>query len=575
MTDGLNTSIGDIGVESILDDFNGIDLDINSLIEKFISPIERYRSLNFPNVFDKIDQSVPSSNDKQESRAHTFYRLLGLPTITSNGKVVSPGFNPSLSFDSSIKYSDINSNIPYPVKQAISRREYISKEMNSIFSQVNVNTSVYGLALSTPKGQRPLMSMDMSVNSLEGIDLQQKKIPERQLFIKTHYKKRNNSEILEFFDSVKHILRPFITDPVICANISPKSGSSSIMIAAPFLDNDDLEYESNKNLKRPGIEFILRLRLKQQSLGNTLSQLQLKTLFSSNGTTTNASDISDVLTGTSAITEQAMKEAGLLEVLIGTSAITEQAMKEAGLLEVYTINDLVKTYKGLIDLYVKNIQVIERTHQLITWIPLPNVGGPEKGSTISYNFIMPKKFIDSWELEQRILYLEMKAALAKNQAEIGDNLSFSDFTISEFYNVSSDFSDQLQSAKNEKSSLEAQASNALRTIEYISGEISGLGLIDIIAIYMALWSLDINVLLDLIDDDSAIRLSKIKDLKTKSVEDRVNKIGNSTSVIESYNTFEKRIANILEYGDRLYQLRLGSPIEQEGGDITRDSSDIF
>jgi hypothetical protein len=327
------------------------------------------------------------------------------------------------------------------------------------------------------------------------------------------------------------------------------------MIAAPFLDKDDLEYESNRYLKRPGLEFIIRLRLKQQSLGNTLSQLQLKTLFGGDGTVKNASEISDVL--------------------YDTSTLTDQAMKEAGLLEVYTINDLVKTYKGLIDLYVKNMKIIEHTHQMITWIPLPNIGGPEKGSEISYNFIMPKKFIDSWDLEQRIIYLEMKSALSKKQAEIGDDLSFSDFTISEFYNVSNDFSEQLESAKNEKSSLEAQASNALRTIEYISGEVGGLGLIDIIAIYMALWSLDISILLDLLDDDSAIRLSKIKELKTQSVDDRVGKIGKSSSAVASYKAFEKRVSNILEYGDRLYQLRLGSPNEQEGGDITRDSSDIF
>lgn len=554
MTDN-QTSIGEIGTESILDDFSGIDLDINSLVTKFISPIEKYRSVNSPNVFDKLDQNSPASNEKQESRAHTFYRLLGLPTVTSNGKVFSPGFNPSLSSESITKYSEINSNIPYIVKQIIARRESASREMFSIFSQVNVNTSVYGLALSAPKGQRQLMSMDINIDSLENADLQQKKIPERNSFITTYYKKRSDSEILETFDSVRHILRPLITDPVICANISPKSGSASVMIAAPFLNKEDLEYESNKYLKRPGIEFILRLRLKQQNLGNSLSQLQLKTLFGGNGTAKNASDISDVLTG--------------------TSAITDQAMKEGGLLEVYTINDLVKTYKGLIDLYVKNMKTIEYTHQMISWIPLPNIGGPEKGSEISYNFIMPKKFVDNWELEKRIIFLEMKAALAKSQAEVGDDLEFSDFTISEFYNVSNDFQDQLTSAKNEKTSLEAQASNALRTIEYISGEVCGLGLIDIIAIYTALWSLDISVLLDLIDDDSAIRLSKIKELQTQSVTNRVQKIGKSSTAVESYKAFEKRVANILEYGDRLYQLRIGSPIDQEGGDITRDSSDIF
>lgn len=240
------------------------------------------------------------------------------------------------------------------------------------------------------------------------------------------------------------------------------------------------------------------------------------------------------------------------------------------MLEVYTVDSLLKTYKGLINLYRQNIENIQKTHKSIIWIPTPNIGGPEKGSETSAAYIIPKKFLDTWEVEKKIRYLQAKSSIASAQVDIGNDLSFSDFTISEFYNVANAFDEELQNAKNERSQYEAQASNSLRAIEYISGEVSGLGLIDIIAIYMALWSIDINSLLGLIDDDSAFRLSKITDLKSQAVSDRVSNIGGNSS-LEAYKTFENRVIDILAYGDRIYKQMTGSPLEQEGGDIVRNT----
>jgi hypothetical protein len=555
-----NSYIGDAGTYNNLDDFASIDLDLQSLVSKFISPIESTRSMSSPNINDGFDQNPSSSESAQESRTHAFYRILGLPTITPDGKIYSPGFNPLNQSKNIKKYQDINSAIPIDVKKSIFEKESYSKERQVIFSKLSIDASILGLALATPRGQRPFMIFDRSVDSLTKKDLQQKAIPERAEFILRNYKKKiDGSELDTIINSknlstVTHILRPFITDPVISYNVSPKSGNATAMVAAPFLEKDDIEYEGGKYLKRPGIEFILRLRLKQQ---NIIEQIdKFNGVFNLNDINTEDLNLQEIA---GALSNTGLGEEDINQIMYGSS-----------MLEVYTVDSLLKTYKGLIHLYKQNIENIQKAHKSIIWIPAPNIGGPEKGSETSAAHIIPKKFLDTWEVEKKIRLLQAKSSIASNQVDIGNDLSFSDFTISEFYNVSNTFEEELQNVKNEIAQLEAQASNSLRTIEYITGEVSGLGLIDIIAIYMALWSIDINSLLGLIDDDAAIRLSKITDLKSQAVTDRVSNIGGNLA-LQAYKAFEDRVIDILAYGDGIYKQMTGSPLEQEGGDIVRNT----
>src|SRR5690606_6315643 len=249
----------------------------------------------------------------------------------------------------------------------------------------------------------------------------------------------------------------------------------------------------------------------------------------------------------------------------------------AGNVELYTLNDLVKTLKGVVHIYRKSIEKIAEISSQIMWVPLSNEGGPEFGTEVSTGFVIPKKFISSWTLEQRIRKLENKSSIARRQLEIGENedntpLTFGDFTISEFQNVSKIYDLQIQDEKNKRTQLEAEASNALRTVEIIAGEVSGLGLVDILAIYIALWSLDISVLLNLVDDTAIQRItqsSEWQSIRSKDLIDRSNSIGNAK---DAYEAFVNRIYSILSYADRLYDREQSSPNEQEGGDIPRDNS---
>jgi hypothetical protein len=560
------SSIGEIQEESALDAQDAVDIDIDVLINKFIKPIENYRSKSSPNVkmpFDSLSNDIVSANPNipQESRAHAFYRILGLPAIEPSGRFYNTGYTGknkiTLSTDDRALHNNINSKIPENVKNAISKRESSSRDRYGKFYTANSDSSIYSIALAVPNGTRLFMCMDKNIDALNNFDKQTVKIPERAKFIKTRYKKNDGSDIEQTYDSVEHILRPFITDPVISEKLKPSSGKSSVMVGVPFLNNKDLEHERGKYIKRPGIELILRLRLRQQNIiqNNNSTFQQSITTYEGVISINKKREIAAILSNTG------VNDVDIDRVLKGTSY-----------LELNILDDFVRSFKGIISAYMECLETVERISKQIVWTPLCDEGGPESGTTITTGFVKPVAFKDSWELERRITQLEAKNLFATNQVELGDGLSYGDFTIPFSQELSKTFNKQIQEEKNKRSNLEAEASSALSIIEYISGEVSGLGLIDIFAIYMAMWSVDITVLLNLIDDAAIQRLYEIKSLRTNEV---INRKNNTGEAVKYYKEFEERIMSILSYADKLYVRAQGSLTDSEGGDVSRDIGTFF
>ena len=557
----LEEPVEDQEAESAIDDYQSNDLDIDSLIKKFVQPIDKFRSYNAPIISGPLRQPELCENTiYQESRVHTFYRMLGLPTISPNGKFYNPGFIPRSLIDAreDRRRADVLASIPLAVKQFVQEREASARRRFNLFSRANAYSTLFTIAMAVPNGQRPLnMAGENDLTSLTQPAEQSFPIPERKQFIQKRYKNNDGSDINIFYDTVFHALAPFMVDPVIAANISPNSGDKAVWVGAPFLEKKNLEYQRGMYAKRPGLEFILRLRLRQQNVAEqfNLSIANVK-LESIKG---------DISVERQRDIAAALSDVGVSEVDI------DETLNGSGRVELYTLNDLVKSYKGLIHLWVENVEAIERIYRRIVWVPLSQEGGPERGTDVYTGFIIPKEQLDCWELSHKISQLESKSSLASKHLEINDTgdetMKYSDFAISEFQNLKDLFTSQLQEAQNERDQLEAEASNALRIIEFISGEVSGFGLLDILAIYMALWSLDVSVLLDLIDDPAAQRLNQISELRSGATTARARKQGNAK---EAYKKFANRVQTILSYGDKLYQSELGSPVEKEGGDIVRD-----
>lgn len=558
----MTSQIGDEGSEFILDDSQSIDVSIGSLIHKYILPIDSLRSHVSPIPTGMLKQSgLTSSQTPLESRAHAFYRIIGLPVIAPDGSFYSPGFNPLINVSEGKRRADIFNKIPIAIKQASADRESKARSKYSVFSKGNSEASLFSLALSVPEGQRSFYN-DIDLTSLTVIPAQAQSIPNRLSYINKNFLKSDGYEITSlpnYISVVSHYLAPFMVDPVIESNLDPTSGSGTVMIAAPFLDQGDIEYEKNKYLKRCGLEFILRLRLLQQNTSGSAS------------TTLNSVDTSTI----SSTTDNLRQIAAALSDTGVDNVDVKQVLRGAGQIELTTLNGLVKAFKAMIKLYVDSVNTISAISKSIMWIPLCNDGGPEKGTVVNTTYIRPRTVIDNWEVEKRIVQLQVKASLAKQQVDIGHSadckdLDYSNFAIPEFNNVSKTFSDELKNAEDERTSLETDASNALKIIEIISGEVSGLGLIDILAIYMALWSVDITVLLGLIDQPAAERLDNIQELSTLQTSVRVS--NPSATATNSYKVLVNRIQTILSYGDKLFQRELQCPTDNDGGDIPRNSS---
>jgi len=85
--------VGDHQPKDPLDDITSIELDINDLVARFITPIDMYRSHNSPSVVgDLIQPDLTPSQQPMESRCHAFYRMLGLPTIAPDGSFLALDF---------------------------------------------------------------------------------------------------------------------------------------------------------------------------------------------------------------------------------------------------------------------------------------------------------------------------------------------------------------------------------------------------------------------------------------------------------------------------------------------------
>jgi hypothetical protein len=189
----------------------------------------------------------------------------------------------------------------------------------------------------------------------------------------------------------------------------------------------------------------------------------------------------------------------------------------------------------------------------IIYTPMSAINGPEGGTQTLGGFICPL-LPGKYELENKILFLQLKINIASMQQDLGSTsnnpIDFSSFAISEFHNMKKIFDSEMQEAQDQKSTLEKEASNHLRNIEIILGEVSGFGLINVLATYMALWSVSLDVLLAVLDDDAISRFYSIVELRTPEVVSRKNKTSGIT-VTDAIKSIDNSIMSILASCDQI------------------------
>lgn len=541
-----------------VDDLGGTDADINSIAKRLIDPIDRIRSSTVaPNITLRgtkgkkitVAQAILNESegisidtrDPVESRCHAFYRMIGVPVMDRNGGFYSPGFNPDEQ-NNTVDHMSIITNISPLIKSLQKDRESEFKNRKLIFLKQGIDASAYTLATRYPKKFK-LIEND---SDPQDHDPQRFFIDDRQQYL-SKIKTPSGNSLNNFFQAGSHILKPFMTDPIIEKTVMPGKNK----IAAPFLkDKNSVRLERDVFLLRPILEFVCVNRLIQPQEQTTL----IKNLFSKTQNDPNVQFTSNDLNS-------------IVQVLLGDSAVFNEtnlslATGSPSLISLNNVNALIKQLKTCVKLLVDAMRTLDKINSPngINIFPIPNENGPELGIDIGKLV----KTDSNTKLELQILNLQINKEISENSIDATDK-NKGQYAGSFSQNIQKNFDGELQSAIEQRNQYGSLASQAFRTIELVTGEISGLGLVDIIALYIALWSVDLNALIALLDEDAFIRMTTFnKGLITPEVQSRLS--GTSTVNGKTALTkFEQRVTSILEFSDHLMEQYLLSPNYSELG----------
>ena len=115
--------------------------------------------------------------------------------------------------------------------------------------------------------------------------------------------------------------------------------------------------------------------------------------------------------------------------------------------------------------------------------------------------------------------------------------------------IQSSNKDQLDELTNKREHYGNQGLDDLKTVEIILGEFSGIGLLDIVGIQMALWLTNPNDLLGLIDARAWARLLERKDLAA----DNYSPTGSNSNAIQALMNFESSVRSVYNLIDGYIQ----------------------
>ncbi len=497
-------------------------IDINQIYKDFIQEIDESRSITNTNnqvdnsalnSFDAktitgINKSVKIEDTPQESRLHCFYRLIGFPVIDKTG---SNQYNPGHDIiDGEDEKKDekkltIAKNLLDKYKEFSIKRENYINSIKEVFDKQPSTITATVLALSSGRKVRPFSA---PLKNDEPFDFEKEQIytPDftstiggNSTVLLTDYVDElgNPPDQSSLIKDRTHFIKPFAVDPRIDFSCNPASRK----VAVPFVPNKTkLLVSENTFVKRPLIEKIIRERF---------SVADQKKLSSS--------------------------EASVKDIILSIPTITDETLIQKMSSDIYGLNDKVqfKKYLDIIATMCKELyqsqHTIESVQAAYYWLPVPSTSGPEGGCGIKPIIISGKlpdgeknTFITT--ADRALIHATLRnASNFFNTQTIGTEgvqdpgnfafgpieTTFNDDTSSAFGDLGKEELDSL--TKTRDHDLQ-NANDALRKIEIIMGEFSGLGLCDIIAIMAALYTMPKRMLLGFLDESAYQRMIKSLDL---------------------------------------------------------------
>jgi len=548
--------------ESGFDDIQNVITNIQELSKQYVGPIDILRSIYKPAPSNSTSASqniAPIADinidNPPESRAHCFYRMVGFPVIEPGGSFYNPGYEPNSNKNADSK-AKVNSLFLANTQLTIimQTREFIAILRRQIFANQNFYSTAYALALRYIKTFSGYFDKSsIGIDPLKG-DPQVFSVSDRVNALNNFYQLNNPTITVNTFDKQNHILRPFVVDPLIDSTVNPVENR----ICVPFLNTkEDTKINAQAApLKRPIIEFICRLRLQQDNQTDPYFVQQALSLINGQTPSSNSSvqDIKDTILALS-------NNVNLSE--ISNNKLFLSNIQNFSDIQANTLQMLIKAIKGLVfqlDETIRDLDIITRS---IDFQPIPDKNGPEFGGTI-------RTTINS-TFDQKIANLTILNLNNQRQQQIiadklgGGNELFASAVMS---SSQKNYKEDIDKLQRQKSDLSQEALDDLADIERIVGEVSGLGLIDILAIYTALWAIDIDSLIALLDDNAFQRLYDFNpELRNTQVEARHSSGKSAVSCLDALKNFEINLFNILSFADKIFEIAGSSPSQNSGSYI--------
>lgn len=524
-------------------DSQDVVLDLETLYNSFIEEIDAVRSrfatpdqigltqLDSKKIENVVRSGrVNSNNIPQESRCNAFYRLLGLPIISNNG-FYNPGHHPELNTDDDAlkkRLSVANSILGNQALQLkLTERERFPKSQLEIFSKQDIAASK--LAYSV-KFLRPITGLIEQDDPL-AVEAQSFSFKER---IEDAHQTEN---YIYSGAKIAHILKPFFPDPRIDFIVFPVRNR----VAVPFLSEARRQLSNGVFYKTPFIEKVCRVRLAARNKDTDVPDLQ---------------KIAEEIKNNQDITDKK-----LIELAGGITKYYRS--------DIFIFNNLRKVFKVLVDALFNAIHVIDSVESKIHWVPVPDPLGMEVG--VSYNSFIANdsngmdidreldrltrlKAINDTEIDslKSDLGIVTNGATASTAFSALDNVAFGSI----LSNVPTKYDERIQSLTSTRDELANKASKALRDIAIIMGDTSGLGLLDMYAIYAALWTVDKTTLVNMLDDGAIERLRNIPELLSSEV---VSRLGGATQdPVVTGTKFQSKVKEMFNIIEALINAKSGN-----------------
>ena len=511
-----------------------LNIDFDQLYDNFISPVDALRS--------HFNALVPNSQELntpqyQESRCHTFYRMIGFPVVADAGNFYSPGYDPNLNIDQ-------DSVAAY---QKIADAVTSNNDLTSQFAYREQQVQVYFSKIFADGGSQ---AQEITLGSLFIRSFAQQlgstaplvDDPNKNQFIDERAQEVNKifgvNGVIEntFILNTRHPIKPFIVDPRIDSSVRPIVNR----ICAPFLKDKSQTKVfgsvagSSDNLKRPYIEKVITTRYNNNNL--TLNQ---------------GNDIINAIFHNITL-DPSQTDQDLVNAVADPLGQLYSS-------ELKIFSDYIKIIEIVIDKLVESINNVQKARAKINFQPIPDPQkGIESGTNGGMLNVPVANDLNNKDIENQLIQLQQSQMLNDIQfdtglqgtPDVGDfvfsNLDDTVFSINK--NINKSYKDNIDYLNNIRNQLGNASINYLRNIEIIMGEFSGFGLIDMIAMQAALWIMDPLALLGLIDSRAITRIkANRKDINISGVSD-----SDIPDVITSLQEYESTLLNVYLFIQKYY-----------------------